>query len=257
MTALLSTTRMLSSLRQTTCRALPRLVPRYTRLNSSTLSSNDSATFKEAMGVFAMGDGLIVPELPPPEISKPNFDNMHHHIPPAQSPLLHLFTNMIMSHGRYALAAKTTSQTLLNIHALTRSPPMPIFEHAILTASPAVRCKRQKEKGGKATLKPMALSERQRTRIGIDWIVKAAQRPGNPGRTHADRLARELLAVIKGTSPVLKNKSEMHQAAMQNRHVDCSVVYLAHTLTSAAFIFQRCFVQDTIAFRVEIRKVPF
>jgi len=75
-------------------------------------------------------------------------------------------------------------------------------------------------------LKPMALSERQRTRIGIDWIVKAAQRPGNPGRTHADRLARELLAVIKGTSPVLKNKSEMHQAAMQNRHVDYSVICL-------------------------------
>ena len=246
---------MLSSLRQTMCRALPQLAPRYTRLNSSsTPSSNDNAIFKEAMGVFAMGDGLIVPELPPPETPKPDFDNMHHHIPPAQSPLLQLFTNMIMSHGQYALAAKTTSQTLLNIHALTRSPPMPIFEHAILTASPAVRCKRQKEKGGKATLKPMALSERQRTRIGISWIVEAAKRPGNPGRTHADRLARELLAVVKGTSPVLKKKSEMHEAAVQNRYVGYSSVSLLHTLTSSPFIFKRCFVQATVAFQVEVCK---
>ena len=218
---------MFSSLRQTTCRALPRLAPRYARLNSSnTPSPNDNATLKEAMGVFAMGDGLIVPELPPSEILKPDFDNMHHHIPPAQHPMLHLFTNLIMRHGQYALAAKTTSQTLLTIHALTRSPPMPIFEHAILTASPAVRCKRQKERGGKATLKPMALSERQRTRIGIRWIVDAAKQKGVPGRTHADRLARELLAVIKGTSSVLDLKAQMHQAAMQNRHVDCSVIYL-------------------------------
>jgi small subunit ribosomal protein S7 len=169
------------------------------------------------MGVFAMDDAPIIPEPPRPEISKPDFDNMHHHIPPAQNSLLHLFTNMIMRHGQYALAAKATSQTLLNIHALTRSPPMPIFEHAILTASPAVRCKRQKERGGKATMRPLALSERQRTRIGIDWIVKAANRSGNPGRALADRLAREILAVVKGTSPVLANKVEMHKVAMQNR----------------------------------------
>ncbi|KIM49762.1 hypothetical protein M413DRAFT_438899 [Hebeloma cylindrosporum] len=148
---------------------------------------------------------------------------MHHHIPPAQSPLLHLFTNLIMKDGKYALAAKTTSQMLLNIHALTRSPPMPIFEHAILSASPFVRCKRQKERGGKATLRPMALSERQRMRIGIKWIVTAVEKRGTPGRTHAERLARELLAVIKGTSSVLSLKEQMHTTAMQNRGVLCKI----------------------------------
>jgi len=66
-------------------------------------------------------------------------------------------------------------------------------------------------------MRPLALSERQRTRIGIDWIVKAANRSGNSGRTLADRLAREILAVVKGTSPVLANKVEMHKVAMQNR----------------------------------------
>lgn len=68
-------------------------------------------------------------------------------------------------------------------------------------------------------MRPLALSERQRTRIGIDWIVKAANRSGNPGRTLADRLAREILAVVKGTSPVLANKVEMHKVAMQNRGI--------------------------------------
>ncbi|KAF8974762.1 ribosomal protein S7 domain-containing protein [Flammula alnicola] len=131
--------------------------------------------------------------------------------------MLHFLTTMIMRHGLYAQAAKVTSQMLLHIHAMTRSPPMPIVEHAILAASPSVRCRRQKQRGGKATLVPMALSERQRTHLGILWIREAAEKKSSPGKKLEERLAREMIAVLKGTSSALENKDKMHKEAMVNR----------------------------------------
>ncbi|KAJ3502787.1 hypothetical protein NLJ89_g8728 [Agrocybe chaxingu] len=202
---------MLSTLRQTTRRALPCLAPRHAR----TLVTEES-TKKEAFAALNMETPTPQPPAPPPTPTV-DLDTMHHHIPPAQLPLLQLMTTMLMRHGLYAQAAKTTSNMLLHIHAMTRQPPMPLVERAILMASPAVRCRKLKKGGGKTVFMPQALNERQRTRIGLKWIVEAVKAPGRQGNTLAERMAREIVAILNGTSGVLKLKEEMHKVAMVNR----------------------------------------
>jgi small subunit ribosomal protein S7 len=159
---------------------------------------------------------------------------MHHHLPPEKHPMLQLITTYIMSKkirgkpknpnepynkpfgGKYARAAKLTSQTLLFIQSYTRSPPMPIVQQAILDASPAVKCLRQK-RGAKVIVKPTALNERQRIGKGIEWILEACR--FRPAITFPERLAQEILGVLHGNSDALKKKQAQHEFATVNRFV--------------------------------------
>jgi hypothetical protein len=105
---------------------------------------------------------------------------------------------------------------LLHIHALTRAPPLPIVRQAILDAAPAVRTLMHKH-GGKVIGKPVALSEKQRTRYAIQAIL--AEIASHQG-TLEEKLAKEMIAVLRGTSNVVRKKLEqIHQVAMVNRYV--------------------------------------
>lgn len=163
-----------------------------------------------------------------------SLDDMHHHLPPEKHPMLQLIATYIMSKrvrkkpkginepynkpfsGKYAKAAKLTSQMLLFIQSHTRSPPMPIVQQAILDASPAVKCLRQK-RGAKVLVKPTALNERQRVGKGIEWILDACRY--RSGLTFPERLAQEILGVLHGNSEALKKKQQQHEFATVNRFV--------------------------------------
>ncbi|KAF9481323.1 ribosomal protein S7 [Pholiota conissans] len=212
---------MLSSLRQTARSALPRVIPRYGRTIVTTTPADREALNNEARSILTSTTDPfaepIQPVVQPSGPPKVDLDSMHHHIPPAESPLLQFLATTIMLHGEYARAQKTVSKMLLHIYAATRCPPMPIVERAVLDASPAVRCRKQKQRGGKSTMKPMALSERQRISLGLRWIRDAADAKKVPGKTLEERLAREMIAIVKGTSSVLEKKRKMHEEAMANR----------------------------------------
>ena len=66
-------------------------------------------------------------------------------------------------------------------------------------------------------MKPIPLSERQRTSKGIDWILKASD--GRSGRERGVRIAKEMIAIVTGESPVLKTKQTAHIAGMLARCV--------------------------------------
>jgi small subunit ribosomal protein S7 len=119
-----------------------------------------------------------------------------------------------MKHGRRAKASRVTSKTLLYIHTLTRAPPLPIFRKAIELAAPAVRMVNNRS-GAKTIPTPLPLSEKQRTRCAMQWILKASN--GKAGRTLEERLARELVAVVRGQSAALEEKMRMHKSATVNR----------------------------------------
>ncbi|KAJ2924700.1 hypothetical protein H1R20_g12388, partial [Candolleomyces eurysporus] len=135
-------------------------------------------------------------------------------VPPERDPLLQFLTTSVMKHGRYARAKKVISEMLLHIHTLTRAPPIPIVREAILKASPAVRVASTKV-GARAIVRPIALSERQRTGKGIKWIIEASH--DKPGKQMQVRLAKEMVAVVRGQSSALKKKEEAHKSAMVAR----------------------------------------
>jgi small subunit ribosomal protein S7 len=72
--------------------------------------------------------------------------------------------------------------------------------------------------GAKNVAKPVALGEKQRTRFALEWILEASKQ--RSGQTVEERLARELIAIVQGTSDALKKKEEVHKFAMVNRCVD-------------------------------------
>jgi small subunit ribosomal protein S7 len=105
---------------------------------------------------------------------------------------------------------------LLWVHSLTRAPPLEIVREAVLLAAPAVRSMSHTH-GGKIVSRPIALSEKQRTRYAVKWIIKASE--NRMGQTLEERLAREIIATIQGTSSVLAEKERAHTFAMVNRYV--------------------------------------
>jgi len=222
---------MLATVGQRTCRALPRLLPRCSR---PLTTEADAARDEARDALFGAGEGVSgVATVPQPPVLV-DLDQMHHHVPPAQAPLLQFFTTMIMRHGKYALASRTTSNMLLHIHAMTRTPPVPLVEQAILKASPAVRARKMKKGGGKIVHVPQALSERQRTRLGIKWIVDRADTKGFPGKTLAERLARQVVATIKGDKAIQDLKDDMHKLAMVNRCVSRAYIQIPLSYSSFA-----------------------
>jgi small subunit ribosomal protein S7 len=137
-------------------------------------------------------------------------------IPPEEDPLLQFMTNTIMRHGKRKRASHTISRMLLWVHSLTRAPPLEIVREAVLLAAPAVRTMSHTH-GGKIVSRPIALSEKQRTRYALKWIINASE--NRPGHTLAERLAREIIAAVQGTSSVLLEKERAHTFAMVNRCV--------------------------------------
>ncbi|KIY44889.1 ribosomal protein S7, partial [Fistulina hepatica ATCC 64428] len=140
-------------------------------------------------------------------------------IPPDSDPLLRFISNVIMRRGRRAMADKVVARTLMHIHALTRSPPLPIVRLAVALASPALRVDSHKE-GAKVFQRPRPLGERARTGTAIRWILKSAKR--HRSRTVEQNLALELLSIIQcrnspKDNPVLKMKGDLHAFAVANR----------------------------------------
>ena len=114
---------------------------------------------------------------------------------------------------------------------------MPIVEKAVEMASPVVKNKKMKQGGGKTMYVPQALNERQRTRRGIKWIISESGKKGKPGKTYAERMARQVIATVSGHEGTNKFKEEIHRLAMVNRY-DVSILKSSHR--SLTPFFQGC-----------------
>lgn len=169
--------------------------------------------FQEIMGLDEPPP-MVLPAILKPQ---PGLDTAQQFldIPPAEDPLLHFVASSIMKHGRRHTASRSVNRMLLHLYAFTRAPPLPILREAVRLAAPSVKIVTTSSHN-KNTLRPAALSEKQRTWFAIRWILQASEKKS--GRTVDERLARELIAVVKGESDALKKKLEVHKFAMVNRY---------------------------------------
>ncbi|KAJ7484593.1 ribosomal protein S7 domain-containing protein [Mycena latifolia] len=217
--------------------SLPRLRPAR-RVLQPVRSISDRATAAQVFGALGAGaDVFDVPQPPPKDFMQlppigtyrrgPRYEPLIN-VPPPEDPVLQLLTSLLMHHGERAKARRIVSKTLLYIYTYTRAPPLPILREAILLASPAVRTISHTH-GTKTVMIPFALSEKQRTRAGIMWLLEAAK--ARPGQRIAERLAREMIDVVQRIAAVrgqptenapkfpgtLGKKGEVHTLAMVNR----------------------------------------
>lgn len=157
-------------------------------------------------------------------------------LPPKKDPVVDLFTKLLMSSGKLGPAEKQMSYILTSLQKATNQAPLPLVREAVHLAAPSIRLQSFR-KGTKTTIMPTALNERQRARLGITWIMKGAGKGRKPGVTRADKIVKEILAVLEGTSEVFKKVEETHRVAMLNRYV-CTFTTLTpgQTWSSGSFI---------------------
>lgn len=195
----------------------------------TTIPNEPSSVMKEAMGALAgilgQKDAFNQPLAPPPTppslpatLANGPQDQPLMLIPVEEDPLLQFLTSYIQRNGERKKAAKIVSRTLLFIHTLTRSPPLPILREAVLQVAPA--CKITSTMFGvRPIYKPVALSEKQRTHYAIKWILESSK--SRPEHKLEERLAREVVDIVQCTDPksqgALKKKMEVYNMAMKNR----------------------------------------
>ncbi|KAJ4471044.1 ribosomal protein S7 domain-containing protein [Lentinula edodes] len=165
--------------------------------------------------VIGSADSDLDIELPSSVFEERSSQPVLINIPPQQDPLLEFLASRLMNHGHRAKATRIVSRTLLNIHAYTRAPPLPILREAIFALAPAVRLLKHRH-STKTIYRPVALSEKQGIWFAVHWLLKECEgRQGGP--MIEERLAREIIKIVKGESKTLEKKEEMHKMAMVNR----------------------------------------
>jgi len=135
-------------------------------------------------------------------------------LPLPQDPLLTYMTSLLLHDGLRHKAAQQTARTLEHIHLLTRAPPLPILREAVRLVSPSVRVVTQRKRA-KNLQTPHPLNDKQRARYAIKWILKASEKRGE--KKVEQRVAMEMINVLRGESEALKRKQELHRLAVANR----------------------------------------
>jgi len=135
-------------------------------------------------------------------------------VPPPADPLLTLLASVVMRHGEKHKAVRLITDTLSYLHTITLCSPLPILREAIDLVAPSVKVVTLR-KPSKNVLSPRPLTERQRTKQAFRWILTASEK--RPDRSVSERLAKEVVNIIRGESDALKRKEEVHRQAAVNR----------------------------------------
>ncbi|KAF9991553.1 hypothetical protein BGZ80_005530 [Entomortierella chlamydospora] len=131
------------------------------------------------------------------------------------NPILKQLVNTIMKDGKKARAQRFVADALLEIRSRTQTDPYQVVLDAIELASPILKLTPIK-KGSKVLQVPNPMTERQRRRKAIVWILEASDK--RKGENYfKDRLASEFLAVVNGNSGALAKKNQQHKMALANR----------------------------------------
>ncbi|WWC87811.1 uncharacterized protein L201_002703 [Kwoniella dendrophila CBS 6074] len=177
--------------------------------SSSTSTSSSSSTLPSGSSAFLTS--------PPTDIAQGSSRGYGvHSIPPIVDPTLDLFTNCLMKDGKKDDAQKMTSRILSMLHQSTNLSPQPLLKQAIILSSPSIKVLSMR-KSAKTILTPRALTERQRTRQGIAWLLKASEKGRKGGQPRDQRISKEILNVLEGQSDVFKWLEERHKVAYLNR----------------------------------------
>ena len=186
---------------------------------SATISSKADegvATVNDTTSVPSkLAGGAAIPA--PASVSKAPVHRLGYtadNLPTPVHPLLSTIIGLIQKDGKRAKAQRQVSDMLQQLTLVTNNTPLPILSAAIERASPLVRMQTRKA-GGKSVQVPIPLNERQSRRKGIMAIVEASKKRNDTD--FSARLAREVVAVVEGTSSVLQRKEELHKIALVNR----------------------------------------
>jgi small subunit ribosomal protein S7 len=161
--------------------------------------------------------------------------------PTVQEQVYRQFVGNIMKQGKRGVAERTMHAALLHVQQTfllqpiaattlglaegTVISPRQLLVHAVDAVAPVVRVKSSK-RGSKNILTPTPMTDLQRRRQGILWIVdstrsagsrRAAASAGGKRLTFGQRLGQELIAIVRGESGSISKRVQLHKQALSNR----------------------------------------
>lgn len=136
--------------------------------------------------------------------------------PPKQTDeVLELAVNIIMKDGKKEAARKYLNRALYLLFLETRSNPVEKFKEALDIVAPVVVTKTVKTGFAKNYTVPVPLTERQRNRMALLWILKSSD--SKASNDFSVRLCDEILHVLSGKSALMDKRVLSHKLAIANR----------------------------------------
>lgn len=130
------------------------------------------------------------------------------------SELVARFVNRVMQRGKKSVARRMVYGAFAFIEKEFRQNPLEVFHQAVKNATPILEV-RPRRVGGATYQIPMEIQGERRQSLAIRWLVQAAQ--ARPGKSTAEKLARELWDASQNAGAAVKKKEDTHRMAEANR----------------------------------------
>ena len=124
------------------------------------------------------------------------------------------FMNVVMLHGKKAVAESIVYGAFDHIEKVAKKNPMEIFQQALTNAKPAVEVKSRRV-GGANYQVPVEVRPARRSALAMRWLREAAKKRGEKSMNL--RLAGELLEAAEGRGGAVKRRDEVHRMADANK----------------------------------------
>ena len=135
-------------------------------------------------------------------------------MPADSTPMMELFVNYIMLHGKKTTARRIFKDALGIIQQRGYKNTAETFERAVRNASPMLEVK-AKRVGGSVYQIPIEVSPKRQLTISFRWILGAAK--SKKGSPLAKRLANEFIEACEGTGEAIKKKDDVFRMAQANK----------------------------------------
>lgn len=129
--------------------------------------------------------------------------------------VLDLCVNIIMKDGKKEVARKNLNRTLYLLFLETRKNPVELLKKALDLVAPLVITKTVKTGFAKNFTVPVPLTQRQRDRMALTWILQSCE--SKASNDFPVRLCEEILFVLTGKSKLMDKRVLSHKMAISNR----------------------------------------
>jgi ribosomal protein S7 len=136
-------------------------------------------------------------------------------LPKQADEVLELAVNIIMKDGKKEIARKHLNRTLYLLFLETRSNPVEKLKEALDIVAPIVVTKTVKTGFAKNFTVPVPLTQRQRDRMALMWILKSCD--SKASNDFSVRLCDEIMHVLGGKSALMDKRVLNHKMAIANR----------------------------------------
>ena len=134
--------------------------------------------------------------------------------PKFQDALVTKFINVLMSHGKKAVAEGIVYDAFEMIQHKTGEDPVRVFKRAVDNIRPQLEVKSRRV-GGSNYQVPVEVRPERKTALALRWIISFARSRGE--RSMTERLGNELMDASANRGNAVKKKDDTHRMAEANK----------------------------------------